>query len=244
MKQNKYDEDKFFKKYIQMDRSIKGLAGAGEWQTLKKMLPDFTGKRVLDLGCGLGWHCKYAADNGAVTVVGIDISEKMLNLARKKNTTPSINYNCLAVEDIDFPPDSFDIVISSLAFHYIKDFEKVCISIRNCLSKGGDFVFSVEHPIFTASEHQQWYTNEKGQNLHWPVDNYFFEGKRRTIFLGEEVIKYHKTLTTYLNTLIKTGFEITQIVEPTPPEEMLEDIKSMTDELRRPMMLLVSAKRK
>ena len=36
--------------HLQMSRSQKGLAGAGEWETLKKMLPDFKGKRVLDLG--------------------------------------------------------------------------------------------------------------------------------------------------------------------------------------------------
>ena len=47
-KENKYDDDIFFQKYSQMSRSQKGLAGAGEWETLKKMLPDFKGKRVLD----------------------------------------------------------------------------------------------------------------------------------------------------------------------------------------------------
>lgn len=54
MKENKYDDDNFFNKYKDMDRSKKGLEGAGEWHELKKMLPDFEGKRVLDLGCGFG----------------------------------------------------------------------------------------------------------------------------------------------------------------------------------------------
>lgn len=56
MPQNKYDDDAFFEKYAQMERSQKGLSGAGEWPTLKKMLPDFHNKKVLDLGCGYGWH--------------------------------------------------------------------------------------------------------------------------------------------------------------------------------------------
>ena len=60
MKENKYDDTVFFEKYSRMDRSVKGLAGAGEWPTLERMLPDFLGKRVLDLGCGFGWHCQYA----------------------------------------------------------------------------------------------------------------------------------------------------------------------------------------
>ena len=51
MKQNQYDNDSFFRKYSQMDRSVKGLAGAGEWKTLERMQPDLHGKRELDLGC-------------------------------------------------------------------------------------------------------------------------------------------------------------------------------------------------
>ena len=65
MKENKYDDPLFFEKYSQMDRSKKGLDGAGEWKTLENMLPDFQGKKVLDLGCGYGWHCEYAADHGS-----------------------------------------------------------------------------------------------------------------------------------------------------------------------------------
>ena len=81
MKENRYDDEVFFQKYAQMDRSQKGLAGAGEWPALQKILPDFTGRRVLDLGCGYGWHCKYAAEHGARAVLGIDLSEKMLRTA-------------------------------------------------------------------------------------------------------------------------------------------------------------------
>ncbi|MCH3540644.1 hypothetical protein LC896_14400, partial [Enterococcus faecium] len=55
--------------------------------------------------------------------------------------------------------------------------------------------------------------------------------------------KYHRTLTTYLNTLLSNSFIINQIVEPQPPENMM-DIPGMADEMRRPMMLIVSAKKK
>ena len=66
MKENRYDDPAFFQKYSEMARSKLGLEGAGEWQTLEPMLPDFAGARVLDLGCGYGWHAFYAAENGAV----------------------------------------------------------------------------------------------------------------------------------------------------------------------------------
>lgn len=149
MKQNIYDTDKFFEKYSQMDRSTKGLAGAGEWKTLEKMLPDFKGKAVLDLGCGFGWHCQYAIEHGAKSVTGVDISRKMLAVAKEK-TSKQIEYICKPLEDVEFPQLSFDIVISSLALHYLISFEDIVKKVRKWLKKRGAFVFSVEHPVFTA----------------------------------------------------------------------------------------------
>ena len=244
MKENKYDDNRFFSQYSQMSRSVEGLKGAGEWHILKKMLPEFKGKRVLDLGCGFGWHCIYAVEHGATQVTGIDISEKMLKEAQFRNSSPLISYHCMAIEDFDFQPGNYDVVISSLTFHYLESFINVCRKIHECLTPGGSFVFSVEHPIFTAYGSQDWYYDEKGNSVHWPVDNYFTEGKRTAVFLGEEVIKYHKTLTNYINSLLQAGFEICELIEPEPDEEMLNTIPEMKDELRRPMMLLISAKKK
>jgi hypothetical protein len=104
-------------------------------------------------------------------------------------------------------------------------------------------VLSVEHPIFTAQGPQDWHYDDKGNRQHWPVDQYFTEGVRNATFLGEEVMKYHKTLTTYLNCLIKAGFEITGLVEPKPSENLLFTVPGMLNELRRPMMLIVSARK-
>ncbi|QIQ22051.1 class I SAM-dependent methyltransferase [Zophobihabitans entericus] len=244
MQQNKYDDETFFNKYHQMARSQQGLEAAGEWHTLKSMLPDFKGKRLLDLGCGYGWHCIYAMEQGAKSAVGVDISEKMLQKAREMNTFKQVEYQQMPIESIQFPEDSFDIVLSSLAFHYVQSFEDICRKVSVCLAAKGDFIFSVEHPVFTAYGTQDWYRDESGEIKHWPVDGYFTEGVHHTQFLGEEVIKYHKTLTTYLNTLLQMGFEITGIVEPQPNEHLLATVPGMSYELRRPMMLLVSCRKK
>lgn len=243
MKENKYDDKSFFDKYSQMDRSVKGLAGAGEWHTLKKMLPSFEGKRVLDLGCGFGWHCAYAVEKGAATAVGVDISANMLERARKENGSEKITYLRLPIEDVEFLPSSFDVILSSLAFHYVESFGDICEKVRQMLAPGGTFVFSVEHPVFTAQGTEDWYYGGDGSILHWPVDHYFTEGRRDASFLGEPILKYHRTLTTYVNTLLLTGFKLTGLAEPGPAPGML-DIPGMRDELRRPMMLLVSAEKK
>ena len=240
MKENKYDDPRFFEKYSQMARSRKGLSGAGEWHELEKLLPDFHGRRVLDLGCGYGWHCQYAAGHGAASVLGTDISQKMLETARERNPGPSIEYRQAAMEDLRFPDGTFDVVLSSLAFHYVKEFGPLVQNISRWLTPGGSFVFSVEHPVFTAYGSQDWYYGPNGEILHFPVDNYYLEGPREAVFLGERVTKYHRTLTTYLDTLLENGFRLARVVEPQPPENMM-DLPGMRDELRRPMMLLVSA---
>ena len=243
MKENKYDDEVFFQKYSQMLRSQKGLQGAGEWSELRKILPAFQGKSVLDLGCGYGWHCRYAAEHNAAKVLGTDISEKMLSTARRINAAPQIEYRRAAMEDLQFVAGTFDVVLSSLAFHYVKDFAPLVANIFDWLRPDGSFVFSVEHPVFTAYGTQDWYYDQDGKILHFPVDNYYYEGQREAIFLGERVVKYHRTLTSYLNTLLCSGFVLEHVIEPQPPAEMLH-LDGMKDEMRRPMMLLVSARKK
>lgn len=244
MKENKYDQQSFFEQYSQMNRSKEGLTAAGEWETLKGILPDLKNKRVLDLGCGYGWHCIYAMEQGAASAVGVDISTKMLEVARSKTQFEQVEYICSAIEDMEVSAESFDLVLSSLAFHYVADFDVVLKKVHHCLKQGGSFVFSVEHPIFTAYGTQEWYRDQNGEILHFPVDNYFHEGKRVANFLGEDVVKYHKTLTTYINGLLCNGFEINQVVEPKPSQQMIELNAGMDDELRRPMMLIISATKK
>ena len=242
MKENKYDDEVFFEKYSQMYRSIYGLQGSGEWHEFEKLLPDFQGKRVLDLGCGYGWHCQYAMEYHAQYVLGVDISKRMLETAKQKHAHPQIEYRQIAMEDLTLEPDSFDVVFSSLALHYVKDYEQLVQHIANWLTKGGNFVFSVEHPVFTSYGNQDWYYDENGNILHFPVDRYFYEGQREAVFLQEKVVKYHRTLTTYLETLMKHGFMIQHVVEPQPPLEMM-NMEGMKDEMRRPMMLLIAVQK-
>ena len=140
MKQNKYDNERFFKNYASMSRSQKGLKAAGEWSELEKLLPNFQDKKVLDLGCGYGWHCKYVVNDEAKEVVGIDLSHKMLEVALDINNDKKITYQQSAIEDINFPADTFDVVFSSLAFHYISNFEDLVCKISKWLN-----ILSIPH---------------------------------------------------------------------------------------------------
>ena len=196
---------------------------------------------MLDLGCGYGWHCVYAAEHrGRPRSPGWTCPKRCWKWPGARPISPQVEYVHASIEEVDFPLESFDLVFSSLAIHYLTDFPAFVEKVRGWLKPGGDFVFSVEHPIFTAYGNQDWYYDEQGNILHFPVDRYFYEGQRQAVFLGEDVVKYHRTLTTYLDTLLTGGFALRRVVEAKPPERML-DIPGMKDELRRPMMLLVAA---
>ncbi|MGK9118509.1 class I SAM-dependent methyltransferase [Olivibacter jilunii] len=240
MKENKYDDPNFFASYGLMPRSTAGLEAAGEWPAFRALLPDLADKTVLDLGCGYGWHCRYAMEQKAKRVTGIDLSKKMLEKAKELTQDQNIQYECVAIEDITFSEATFDVVISSLALHYVSDFQQVCEHVYHCLVPSGTFVFSVEHPVFTAMASQDWFYDEQKNRMHWPIDHYFSEGLRKTRFLNEDVIKYHRTVETYLSNLLDAGFTINRLCEPKPSASVLKNYPDMVHELRRPIFLLFS----
>ena len=107
-----YDNDSFFRAYAQMDRSRGGLSASGEWHQLKPLFPDLQGRRVLDLGCGYGWHCRYAAEQGAAAVLGIDLSEKNDPGSPPKEPVPGHTYRVCGMDAYEYPAEAFDLVIS------------------------------------------------------------------------------------------------------------------------------------
>lgn len=239
---NIYNNEPFFTEYAKMSRSTMGLSGAGEWHQLRPLFPDLNGKRVLDLGCGYGWHSFYAAEQGAASVLGLDLSEKMIAEAQKRNPHDRITYQVSDLNAYDYPAEAFDLVISNLVLHYVADLETLFRKIHRTLTPGGTFLFNIEHPVFTAGVGQDWAYGPDEQILHWPVDHYFIEGPRTTHFLGCEVEKQHHTLTTIVSALLAAGFALEALEEAQPPEEMM-DWPGMKDELRRPMMLLVRGRK-
>ena len=96
MKENRYDDELFFEKYSQMPRSVKGLSGAGEWRELEKLLPDFRGKRVLDLGCGygvIGITLKKQYPDSAFTLA--EVNPRALELAQENAARNGAEVTCV-----------------------------------------------------------------------------------------------------------------------------------------------------
>jgi len=242
MTQNIYDHLEFFAGYSRLDRSVEGLEGAAEWPALRALLPELRGFRVVDLGCGFGWFCRWAREQGTASVLGVDLSEKMLTRARDSTIDQAITYLRADLERVELPEAAFDLAYSSLALHYIEDLAGLLGKVCRALVPGGQLVFSAEHPIFTAPANPGWSIDADGRKT-WPVDSYLSEGPRRTDWLAKGVIKQHRTLGTYLNLLLRQGFALVHIEEWGPTDEQIAAHPSWAEERQRPMFLLVSARR-
>lgn len=250
MAQNIYDKPDFFAGYSQLGRSVQGLAGAAEWPAIQALLPDLTGKRVVDLGCGFGWFARWARAQGAARVLGLDLSENMLARARAETEDPAITYQRADLETLELPPAeldgaegaAFDLAYSSLAFHYIADFDRLARGLYGALRPGGQLVFTIEHPIYMAARQPGWSSDAAGHRS-WPVNQYALEGPRITDWLAKGVVKYHRTIGTTVNSLIDAGFSLRRLQEWRPSDAQLAAFPALAEELERPMFLLVAARR-
>ncbi|KAL2841816.1 S-adenosyl-L-methionine-dependent methyltransferase [Aspergillus pseudodeflectus] len=243
MSQNAYDEPLFFAGYSELPRSQKGINGALEWPLLQALVGDVQGYSVLDLGCGFGWFCRWAHENGAQKVHGIDISRNMLEKAKSLTRYPAVTYSIGDLDTIKLEKDSYDLVYSALAFHYLTNIKELFGQVYDRLKPGGRFVFSVEHPIFTGPIVAPAWTTGAGGTEAWGVDSYAEEGLRKRDWLGKEVFKQHRTVDTYVSLLLSTRFILTALKEWMPTTEYVKDHPEWKRERIRPLFLILAAQK-
>ncbi len=242
MAQNIYDDPAFFEGYSQFPRSREGLAQAGEWPSLSKMLPPVAGLDVLDLGCGLGYHCRWAVANGARSVTGVDLSEKMLAEAATRGPGLPIRYERADLET--YVPDmgAYDLVFSSLAVHYLADFDTFAGRVHDALRPGGHFVFSMEHPVFAARSKPDLIRDANGRLLG-VVEDYLREGERVTNWIADGVVKYHRLISTTINALQRNGLRLDLVDEWAASDADIATHPEWAEERYQPMFLLFATTR-
>ena len=244
-KQNIFDNEVFFEGYKKIRDNEVNANNLFELPALRSLLPDLKGKRILDLGCGFGEHCMEYVAKGAEKVVGVDISEKMLEVAKKENSDPKITYLLMPMEDIGNINEKFDVVISSLAFHYVEDFTGVVKNIHDLLEEGGVFVFSQEHPLSTCHrDGERWTRDEEGNKICLNIKGYALERENGSTWFVDDVKRYHRTFSTIVNTLIENGFNIDKMIEPVADEEILSKYPKFKDLFHKPDFLLVRSTRR
>lgn len=240
-RQNIYDSEEFFCGYWALRQNPDSANELEEKPALFTLLGSVEGKRILDLGCGYGENCKTFVQMGATAVTGLDLSKKMLTVAKKENCDPKITYLNLPMEELYRVEGTFDLIVSSLAIHYVKDYPALVRMVFSKLSDGGTFVFSQEHPLTTAPRSGASWSPEG--DCYYLCD-YALSGQRKVNWFVDGVLKYHRTFSDVINALTKTGFSIAKILEPVPDKALQERLPQCKKELHKPNFLLVKAIKK
>ena len=243
--QNIFDNQTFFEGYKALRAGDCNANDLIEQPAMRKLLPDLSGKSVLDLGCGYGHNCIDFVSRGAVNVVGVDISEKMLEIAKTESAHEKIRYINMSMTDIGMLNEKFDFIYSSLAFHYVKDFDAFAKEMYAALNVCGQLLFSQEHPIITATVDGKGHFNkdENGNRISYTFSDYNRSGERRVHWYVDGVIKYHRTFSDIITALAKAGFVIEEVCEPTPEEWAIEKLPTMAKEYIKPNFLIVKARK-
>ncbi len=173
---------------------------------LFELIGDVTNLSILDLGCGTGKHDRKLIEMGAKKVVGIDLSNNMINEAIKNSNSDKIEYKIMSMNDIDQLDEKFDMIVSSLAIHYIEDYDGLCQKVYNSLVNGGRFIFSYGHPMDSCAI----------------LDDYNNEGKRVSHWFVDGVETYHRNMSHLVNRLINAGFKLEQMEESYVTDEIVK----------------------
>lgn len=241
--QNIYDNEEFFEGYKKLREKKDSANETREKPVLFGLLPDLKGKRVLDLGCGYGEHCREYKKRGAEYVLGVDLSAKMLEVAKSEN--PDLDFVQGDISDLSFIEEKFDLVCSSLTFHYVEDFEKLMRQISGLLNKGGTLIFSQEHPMTTAPLNgYSWTKDEEGRVLHYNLADYMRVGQRKVNWLVDGVVKYHRNVAHIITAIAQAGFHIERAVETVPEGNPMSEENLYHKEFHKPHFLIFKATKK
>jgi SAM-dependent methyltransferase len=242
--QNIFDNEHFFQGYKKIRKNPLSANELVEKPALFSLCPDLMGKTVLDLGCGYGENCQIFSKMGAKKVIGVDVSKKMIEVASRENSFDNVIYLNMSMSNLSSIEEKFDVVISSLAVHYIQDFGKLLFEIQDLLNEGGSFIFSQEHPLTTAlTTNNFWSKDENGDILHYNLTDYSLEGERKTKWIVDDVIKYHRTFSSIINSLVTNGFIVEKIIEPIPDKAIIEKHPNYRRYYHKPDFLFIGSRK-
>ncbi|RDW18123.1 SAM-dependent methyltransferase [Oceanobacillus arenosus] len=194
---------------------------------------NIAGKSVLDAGCAAGWYSEYLSHQGAI-VTGVDISKKMIEAANRR-IGDKAKFVCHDLqEDLPFGENEFDLIISSLSLHYLKDWDRTFSEFNRILKHEGTFLFSVHHPFmdfhnFDSEDYfQKELLTDTWKKSDLTVDVHFYRRPLQEIVM--ETIRF---------------FQLGKIIEPQPRDQMKHKyLKGYQYLMKNPHFLIVKAKSK
>jgi ubiquinone/menaquinone biosynthesis C-methylase UbiE len=221
---------------------------------VERLLGDVKGKHLLDAGCGEGYLSRYYAKKGAL-VTAIDLSQRLIETSEHltENEGIMIDYrvdNICYIESV--PNAEFDIVLSNLVLLNVPCLDDAMKEFHRVLKEDGILVFSIVHPAFNFYGGGSWQMGEKNpqtnrrEGLYFKVDRYFEENEYERFWrtrhgdsFPEPISFFHRTLSTYLNSLTSTGFHLLEFAEPLP----IDDDQFFDRERRIPFFAVFKAQK-
>ncbi|WP_239745644.1 class I SAM-dependent methyltransferase [Mammaliicoccus sp. F-M27] len=241
---NIYDDPEFFKGYKSKRNNPLSYNEVVEMPEMKRLMPNLENQNILDIGCGMGNLISYILTHNPKHITGLEQSQNMINESRKKFKSMPVTLH--HTEFMAFiTEEKFDVIVSSLVFHYIEDFRKCCQKLSQLLNNGGVILFTMEHPIQTATMDPE--VKKQDENgVYLRMENYFDESIRSANWLGKNVVKYHHTIETIFNSLIGHGLEIECVKDLGQSEEVFKyyDEDKINSLKQYPPFLLVKARKK
>ena len=223
-----------------------------------RLIGNVKGKRVLDLACGEGYNTRILAKKGA-TVVGVDFSERLIELARQLETKErlGITYHVSDAADMErLPTNHFDLVACFMALQDIEHYEEAISEVARVLKENGRFIFSIPHPCFERIVKDgesiiNWRYEEGAENkdkrLLLEIKKYFGIGKYEVQWNMKRIIKpfkttsFHRTLTDYFQSLHENGLLVSRLVEPRPTLKAVSKYPSLRKRLKIPQSIIIEA---
>lgn len=221
-----------------------------------KMLPNIKGLEGLDIGCGEGYNTRITAKRGA-HITAIDISETFIQYAIEveEKDPLGIKYQIASAVDLPFPDNHFDFVIATMSLMDVANNEKAIAEAYRVLKPNGFFQFSITHP-FTSSI-WKWERNEDGRKVAFIAKDYFkrTDGEIEEWIFGAapkemtekmekfKIPRFHRTLSDWLNLLIKAGFMLEEFCEPHAIDDVLQEHPEEYDSLIVPFFLIIRCRK-
>jgi SAM-dependent methyltransferase len=235
-----FDNPAVLQQYLEHRESRDNPNDTMEKPVILELLGGVNGARALDLGCGDGRFGRDILDRGATSYIGVDGSPKMVALAEDNLRGSAAQIIREDISTWTYPRETLDVVLCRLALHYVKDLASVLHQIQVCLVPGGRFILSVEHPVVTSCDRGLPPGNIRQD---WIVDNYFNIGQRVTRWMGELVVKYHRTVEEYFVSLQKAGFVIEQLYEGRPALQAFSARDEIERRNRIPLFLILAVRK-
>lgn len=227
MKTVKEDWNTMAQAYEEFNNSPDSYSYNIEWPTIKEMLPELIGKKILDVGCGTGIFTFLLEEYKPTKIVGLDLSEAMIDIAKKKaeqrNSKASFILGDATFTD-QYVNGKFDLIFSSTTTHYIENLDVFFDNLGKCMEDTGSMILSIINPIYSAMypiEHGNTFPDDEEWQLRYldkAVRSYIQPWIEYNDKYDNQLSKsFHYLFSDYMNAITKAGLRICQIEEPMPP---------------------------